>query len=129
MRNSLLDESSYLTAMYVYCGSACLAILLLLWWLRRSWRPAWLAFAALVAAALLLTPAYPQEGVDTLAPALVVAAFQFLTYGQEAAEHALRPLGFMLGLATLLALVLRFTVFRSSARRAAPPAAAAGKPD
>lgn len=109
----MLDDSSYLTAMYTYCGAACLAILCLLWWLRRSWRPAWLAFAALFAAALLLTPAYPQEGISTLAPALIVAAFQILTFGPEAAEHALRPLTFMLGLAVVVALLLRFTVFRS----------------
>ncbi|MFT6286106.1 MAG: hypothetical protein ACJA09_000845 [Alcanivorax sp.] len=109
----MLDASSYLTAMNLYCGAACAAILLLLWWLRRSWRPAWLAFAALVAAALLLTPAFPQEGVSTLAPALIVAAFQILTHGPEAAEHAVRPLTFMLGLAVVVALLLRFTVFRS----------------
>ncbi|MEH6518016.1 MAG: hypothetical protein V7742_15170 [Halioglobus sp.] len=109
----MLDESSYLTAMYLYCGAACLAILCLLWWLRRSWSPTWLAFGALLAAALLLTPAFPQEGVSTLAPALIVAAFQFLTYDLEAAEHALRPLIFMLGLAVVVTLLLRFTVFRS----------------
>ena len=124
----MLDESSYLTAMYIYCGAACLAILCLLWWLRRSWRPAWLAFSALLAAALLLTPAYPQDGVSTLAPALIVAAFQILTFGPEAAEHALRPLVFMLGLAVVSALLLRFTVFRSRGS-SRPAGTTSGKPD
>jgi hypothetical protein len=124
----VLDESSYLTAMYLYCGSACLAILCLLWWLRRSWRPAWLAFSALLAAALLLTPAYPQDGISTLAPALIVAAFQILTQGPEAAEHALRPLAFMLGLAIVVALLLRFTVFRARGS-SHQPSVATGEPD
>ena len=92
----MLDESSYMTAIYVYIGAACMALLCLLWWLRRSWRPSWLALFLLVSAALLLTPAYPQPGVPTMAPAIVVAAFQMLTEGVEAAQHALKPLGAML---------------------------------
>lgn len=115
----MLDESSYITAIYVYVGAACLALLCLLWWLRRSWRPGWLALFILVSAALLLTPAYPQPGVSTMAPALVVAAFQMLTEGVEAAQHALKPLGVMVAVAIALALLLRLTVFR---RRAAPSA-------
>jgi len=73
----------------------------------------------LLGAALLLTPAYPKDGVDTLAPALIVASFQLLTEGFEAAGHALRPLGFMSALAVALALLLGLTVLRGRGPRSA----------
>lgn len=47
-----------------------------------------------------------------MAPALVVAAFQLLTAGPEAAEHALRPLAVALATALVLTLLLRFTFLR-----------------
>lgn len=119
----MLSESSYLMAIYVYTGAAGVALLLLLWWLRR--RPALAALLVLLAAALLLTPAYPRDGVTTLAPALIVALFQFLTEGYEAAWHALRPLAFMSSLAVVLALLLRLSVFRR--RAAVAPESAAPK--
>lgn len=115
----MLTEVSYHTAIYVYTGSALLALLFMVWWLRRSWGRGWRLLLLLAGAALLLTPAYPQEGVDTLAPALVVAAFQILTDGVDSAMHALRPLAAMLALALVLTLLLRFTLFRGS-RKPAP---------
>jgi phosphoglycerol transferase MdoB-like AlkP superfamily enzyme len=118
-RITLLTEVSYHTAIYVYTGSALLALLFMVWWLRRSWGRGWRLLLLLAGAALLLTPAYPQEGVDTLAPALVVAAFQILTDGVDSAMHALRPLAAMLALALVLTLLLRFTLFRGS-RKSAP---------
>ena len=121
----MLTEESYLTAIYVYCGAAVLALLLLVWWLRKSWRPAWLVFGFLSGAALLLTPAFPESGADTLAPAAIVAGFQLLTDGVESAEHALRPLLFMLALAVALSLLLRFTLLRN---RSVLPSSAAAKP-
>ena len=119
----MLTEESYLAAIYVYCGAAVLALLLLVWWLRKNWRPAWLVFGFLSGAALLLTPAYPQSGTDTLAPAAIVAGFQLLTDGLESAQHALRPLLFMLALAAVLSLFLRFTLLRN--RRGSATAASA----
>ena len=53
---------------------------------------AWGLALGLVGAALLLTPAYQGPDADTMAPALVVAAFEWLTNGPEAADHAVRPL-------------------------------------
>ena len=87
----MLTDGSYLLAMATYLAAAGVALLLLAWWLRR-WPllASWLCFSG---AALLLLPAYPEPGMETLAPALVVAAFQFGTDGMEAAMHALRPLG------------------------------------
>ncbi|MEJ2531545.1 MAG: hypothetical protein P8Y92_07080 [Halioglobus sp.] len=114
----MLSESSYLTALYTYIGAACAILLCLGWWLSRSWRAGWVTLIVLLAAALLLTPAYPREDAGTLAPALIVAAFALLTEGPEAAEHALKPLALMSGLALVLTLLLSLTVFRR--RRAAP---------
>jgi hypothetical protein len=108
----VLNESSYLIAIYVYVGAALVMLLYLAWWLGRHWRAGWVALAVLLSAALLLTPAYPKAGVDTMAPALIVAAFQIATHGVEAAIHALRPLIFMSGVAVVLSLLLSFTLFR-----------------
>jgi hypothetical protein len=120
----VLNESSYLMAIYIYVGSASVLIIYLAWWLSRHWRPAWVTLVVLLMAALLLTPAYPEAGVDTMAPALIVAAFQIMTVGVEGAGHALRPLVFMLGVAIVLTLLLRMTLFRQRrakrARRARP---------
>lgn len=117
----MLSEASYMTAIYAYVGAACAILLIFALWLGRRWRPAWATLVVLLLAALLLTPAYPKDGVDTMAPALIVAAFQLLTYGYEAALHALRPLGFMSALAVGLTVLLRLTIFR---RRRANPAPA-----
>ena len=110
----MLSESSYHWAMYAYTGSALVALVYLGWWLRRSWRPTWIALAVLVGAALFLTPAYPGEGVTTLAPALIVAVFGVMTGGLESAQHALRPLAFMVGLAITLSGLLWLLLFRRS---------------
>jgi hypothetical protein len=108
----VLSDSSYHLAIYIYTGAALAIVVYLAWWLRRHWRPGTVALVALLAAALLLTPAYPREGVTTFAPALIVAAFQWATEGVDAALHALRPLGFAAALAVVLALLLRLTIFR-----------------
>ena len=117
----MLTESSYLTAIYAYCGAALLVCLVLAWWLWRRWRNFWVALVVTLSAALLLTPAFPQPGVDTMAPALIVAGFELFLNGPEAAQHALKPLAFACGLAVLLAVLLRLTLLRP--RRRAPAAA------
>jgi hypothetical protein len=76
--------------------------------LRSFWGIALL----LLAAALMLTPAYPQPGVTTMAPALIVAGFELFLNGPDAARHAIKPLGTACGLALLLAILLRVTVLR-----------------
>ncbi|CAA0118616.1 Uncharacterised protein [Halioglobus japonicus] len=123
----MLDESSYLTAIYVYVGAASLMLLYLAWWLSRHWRPGWVALVVLLGAALLLTPAYPKAGVTTMAPALIVALFQIMTQDIESAKHALRPLIFMSGMAVVITLVLNMTIFRWSRARKTPPAKSAAK--
>ncbi len=109
----MLTEGSYFTAIYIYSGAAVMIMLCLAWWLGRRWRSAWVVLVVLLAGALLLTPAYPKEGISTLAPALIVAGFQLATEGLEAAQHALKPLAYACGLALVLALIMRFTFFRS----------------
>lgn len=123
----MLSESSYITALYVYIGAALATMLYLTWWLSRHWRPGTVALFVLLAGALLLTPAYPKDGVETLAPALIVAAFQWLTEGLDGAMHALRPLAFVCLAAVVLALLLRLSVFRNPGKvRSAPPGRSTG---
>ncbi|MBK6509995.1 MAG: hypothetical protein IPG64_13270 [Haliea sp.] len=118
----MLTDNAYLTAIYIYVGAAIVLLLYLAWWLGRHWRPGWVTLVVLVLAALLLTPAYPKSGVSTMAPALIVAAFQIATQGVDAANHALRPLIFMSGLAIVFALLLNVTLFRRRRVRKPPPA-------
>ena len=108
----MLNETSYIAALYLYIGTALAAVLCLTWWLRRHLRALWALAVLLLFTAILLTPAYPGANIDTMAPALIVAGFQFFTDGYEAAEHAIRPLRFMCGVALALSLVLRFSLFR-----------------
>jgi len=108
----VLNDQTYHVAMAAYLGAAVLALLLFAYWLRNSWRPAWIGLVVLCGAALLLTPAYPDAEVESFAPALIVAVFQWLTFDQAAAAHALRPLAFMLGAALVLSLLLGLTVLR-----------------
>ena len=116
----MLSESSYLAALYVYLGAGVAILLYLSWWLSRYWSGAVVAMLVLLAGALLLTPAYPGEGIDTFAPALIVAAFQWLNEGLDGAMHALRPLAFSCACALVLALLLRLTVFRKKRQQEAP---------
>ena len=108
----MLNDSSYFTAICIYVGSAAVLIMYIGWWLGRHWRAGWVTLVVLLLAALLLTPAYLKAGVHTMAPALIVAAFQFLTAGVEGARHALRPLIFMSAAAVIVTLLLSMTVFR-----------------
>lgn len=119
----MLTDSAYLTALLVYSFSAAVAVLLGALWLLKGRSLAVKILIALPLLSLLLTPALIEPGADTFAPAVVVAAFQWFTQGQEAAAHALKPLALFSGLAfavgLLLALVLIF-LNRGSAEEEAP---------
>lgn|GEM_PF-282994 len=116
----MLTESSYMGALYVYIGAGLAMMLFLAWRLSRRWSVGPVALVVLLAGALLLTPAYPREGVDTLAPALIVAAFQLITEGVEGAQHALKPLALTCTVAVVLALLLSLGLSLLRARRQPP---------
>jgi len=109
----MLDEGSYTAAIYTYIGAACVVLVYMTWWLSRHWRAAWVSFTVLILSALLLTPASSAGQSASLAPAVIVAAFEGLMHGPEAALPALKPLMVMLGLAVGIALLLGCTVFRT----------------
>lgn len=95
----MLTDSGYYTGLAVYVTSGLLALALINLVFLRPVRWGTRCLVTLPLAALLLTPAYIAAGATTFAPALVVAAFQWLSAGPEAAEHALRPLALFFGVA------------------------------
>lgn len=108
-----MTATAYQLALALYLGSALLALILFGWWLRDCWGPAWRCLLLLCGAALLLIPAFPHAEADTLAPALVVAAFQVFTSGELGpAAHALRPLGAGLSAALVITLLLWLILWR-----------------
>jgi len=84
----MLTTQSYLVALLLYWGSAIGGI----WLLKRLWfadEPGRGAAALLGGiAGLLLAPWFPGEGVDTLAPALIIVIFNIL-FGEGPASAAL----------------------------------------
>ncbi|WOJ95715.1 hypothetical protein R0137_10710 [Congregibacter brevis] len=106
----MLTDSAYLSALIVYSLSAMLAVALMNYWLLRKRSLAVKMMVSLPVLSLLLTPALIQPEADTFAPALVVLAFQWLSQGQEAAEHALRPLLMFTAIATAIGACLALLV-------------------
>ena len=105
-------------------------LLYLTWWLGRHWTWPWVTGTVLVAAAVLLVPAYSQPDASTIAPAAIVAGFQFMLDGPEVALHTLKPIGLFCIVAIALVALLRLTVFRPRERVSAVPgmqAAAEGR--
>lgn len=114
----MLTEGSYQSALWVYALAAIAALAMFnLWFLPRAARWRLRVALTLPLAALLLTPASIAPGADTLAPALVVAAFQWLGEGREAAIYALRLLGLSGAVALLLAVALPVAAARMRKRR------------
>jgi hypothetical protein len=124
----VLTASGYAAAITVYIASALLALLLGNVWLLPRAGLGLRALVTLPLAALLLTPAYIDAGADTLAPALVVTAFQMLSAGPEAAMHALQPLGVFTAIALALGLLVFLLALWRGRRDAgsAPEADSAG---
>ncbi len=67
---------------------------------------------------ILLTPVSADEGAAYLAPALIVAAFEWLAIGSEALGRSLLPMGVLLGIA--LTLEMLFFALRALWRRRFP---------
>ena len=88
----MLTDTSYMYAIYIYLGSGFL-LSVLLTYLIRHWLTSGIRVTLfLISLSVFLIPAYPADGVETMAPAVIVAAFQFFTNGIDAAAHAVRPL-------------------------------------
>lgn len=102
----MLTESGYLGGLLVYVLAALLALFLFQFWLLRSWRMRFRLLLLLPLAGLLLTPAYIEPEAQSMAPALVIAAFQSLTLDVESAMHAIRPLVLFTGVGFLLSLLI-----------------------
>jgi hypothetical protein len=83
----MLTTQSYLIALLLYWGAAIGGV----WLLKRLWfadEPGRGAAALLGGiAGLLLAPAFPGEGVETLAPALIIVIFNVL-FGEGVASAA-----------------------------------------
>lgn len=113
----MLTDEAYTWGLAIYIVSAVAALLLFNgWFLRgRSW--ATRLIFSLPLGALLITPALIEPGAETMAPALVVLAFQFLLNGLAAAEHAIRPLVLFTGVAFAAAVLLALVLALRSRRR------------
>ena len=111
----MLTDTSYMYAIYTYLGSGFLLSLLLIYFVRH-----WLTLGIrvtlfLMSLSIFLIPAYPADGVTTMAPAVIVAVFQFFINGFDAAAHAIRPLTFGVIFSIFLSfllLVVRSIFFR-----------------
>jgi hypothetical protein len=112
----VLTESAYVSGIVVYILAALVALWLFQRWLLRFLSASTRLLLVLPMAALLLTPAYTEPGSETMAPALIVSAFQTMTMGVEGASHAVRPLLLFTVGSLVLAVVLWVIV-----RRRAPP--------
>ena len=79
----------------------------LLIYFSRNWlSPVLKAPCFLIFLGIFLVPAYPGDGIETMAPALVVAVFQFFIFGFDAASHAIRPLGLALFFSCFVSVIL-----------------------
>ncbi len=101
----MLTTESYYIAWSVYLLAALGLLIVVRGWLLQRLSPASMVALLLLLAAWMLTPALPETGAQSYAPAVVVAGFDLLTHGPQAATRALKPLLWMSGLALTLGAV------------------------
>lgn len=102
----MLTTDSYMIAWIIYALATVGALLLFNFWLRNSLSGVARFTLLLMLGAMALTPAHPESGVTTWAPAIFVTGFDLLTLGPESAMRSLRPLLVMVALALVVGLVL-----------------------
>ena len=103
LNKSVLETGTYINALLIYSLAAVIALLVMVWWLvKLGGGRFWIALLFWLGAAVLLTPAYANMQAGTFAPAVLVAVFQTVFFGVETAIHAIRPLGFAMGLAIVV---------------------------
>lgn len=109
----MMTETDYQLGVAAYIIAALATVLALTVGRRDAPSRLW----PLPLTALLLTPALLAPGAETVAPALIVSAFQLGTGGPEAAMHALRPLALVTGVSLLLSLGWRLLRQRAAVGR------------
>ena len=103
----MLTETAYRYALYFYVGGGGLFLFSLVYFAKHLIKSNFIFPLLLFLCALILTPAYPSDGIKTMAPAVIVYVFQVFIHGPDSAEHALRPLA--LGF-TLAAIISGFSI-------------------
>jgi hypothetical protein len=88
----LLTAESYETAWIAYGAATAGAVVILYFWVGNRLSRGLRLSLALMLAVLALTPAHPAPDIQTWAPAVVVAGFELLSSGLEAALRPLRSL-------------------------------------
>ena len=102
----MLTDTSYFYAVSIYLAFGFLLAFLLVYFSRNWLSPLLKGPGFLIFLGIFLVPAYPAEGIETMAPALVVAVFQFFIFGFDAASHAIRPLGLALFFSCFISILL-----------------------
>ena len=102
----MLTAENYQIAWGIYTVAALGMLLYMRFWWRRRVSGGGSIVLLLLLAALILTPAHPDGDTPSYAPALIVAAFDLLTYGSEEAIRPLRPIGVVAGTALVASAVI-----------------------
>lgn len=102
----MLTAESYVMAWAVYLAATLAGLLFFYIWISPAMSRAGGLTLVLLLAVLALTPARPDADLGTWAPAVIVAAFDLLTDGVEAAMRSLRPMLIMSALTLALCLFI-----------------------
>ena len=102
----MLTTDSYMIAWSIYALATVGGLFLLDLWLRKHLGRVARFTVLLTLAVMALTPAHPDTGVTTWAPAILVGGFELLTHGPASAIRALLPILMMVTLALVVGLVL-----------------------
>jgi hypothetical protein len=88
----VLTSESYLLAWAVYVAATLTGLLIFYVWISSAMSRAAGLTLVLLLAVVALTPARPAADLSTWAPAIIVAAFDLMTDGVEAARQPLRSM-------------------------------------
>ena len=102
----MLTAESYIMAWTVYMVATLIGLLILYLWIGPRMSAGARLTLLLLLAAMALTPARPDANLASWAPAVIVAAFDLLTDGTEAALRPLRPMLIMSAMSLALCLFI-----------------------
>lgn len=100
--------------------TALLLFLAIAWWILRSVFNQWVAASLILISLIVMATPFGVPGAQALAPAWLVAAFQFLTGDPAIATAALQPMGWLL-VAFLVVLCVILVVRRRKSRTLSSP--------